>query len=106
MSVPHAPEPWLADGCIIVSSARDSSSMCVAIATTRANAARIVACVNACAGLAPEVMPDLLAAARAVRHAGPSAAELDDAESDGRSDLTLSWRSLDVALARATHRDD
>jgi hypothetical protein len=61
----HTPEPWTTNpdinrlGWIIESSATGEE---VAITRFRPNAARIVACVNACAGINPEAVPDMLAA--------------------------------------------
>lgn len=69
----HTPEPWRLDtdggsgqyhnirhnmicsGPYLLGSRRDTG-------TAKADAARIVACVNACAGINPEAVPDLLAA--------------------------------------------
>jgi hypothetical protein len=73
----HSPEPWRQDGSIlgdahqlttfIVSSGDDPtifvSSYCPTaeeVAQYDANVARIVACVNACRGLNPEVVPELV----------------------------------------------
>ena len=77
----HAPEPWrVGKGSFMGLAVLDADSDGVCACSTglqplyagdeeakRANARRIVACVNACAGLNPEAVPDLLAACEAVR---------------------------------------
>lgn len=67
MTTKHHPEPWISEGGLI----HDASGKCFADIADRdgfmdeqqlATEARIVACVNACAGINPEAVPDLLAA--------------------------------------------
>lgn len=69
MSITHTPEPWLYRGGEVYS---ESSGRTVARcniggedAVTEANGERIVACVNACNGINPKAVPDLLAALEA-----------------------------------------
>lgn len=67
--VKHTPEPWMAD-LEDYASVIDSDGICVCEMPpytrspnrekARANAERIVACVNACKGINPEAVPDLL----------------------------------------------
>lgn len=62
------------------------------------DAARIVACVNACAGMNPEAVPDLLAA---LKMALPW---LEDADRPGNQQITVLWAALSAtraALAKA-----
>lgn len=69
----HTPEPWIIehdpDGVPYIW--RDGTSHFVTKVTgvmdTEANASRIVACVNACKGINPEAVPELLAALKDVR---------------------------------------
>jgi hypothetical protein len=61
----HTPEPWGdLDGVIVPPYATDDGQAWIAdtrsAPNARRNAARIVACVNACAGINPEAVPDLL----------------------------------------------
>jgi len=51
----HTPEPWKNDPELGVLSLFWKS-----VEETDANAARIVACVNACAGINPEAVPELV----------------------------------------------
>jgi hypothetical protein len=84
MPVPHAPEPWAkraytrhlqvhdAIGCVVVV----TTGTDFAPSKNRANVERIVACVNACAGIADPAAA--LAAARdALREADAALAEED-----------------------------
>lgn len=77
----HALEPWetyiwiprgSADGEPCIGSAPNPQHYRIAVIDTEANAARIVACVNACAGINPEAVPDLLTAAEAILINPPS----------------------------------
>lgn len=66
----HTPEPWTAGDRTIYGSGGDTRmtvahTNCAGSLTMeedRANAARIVACVNGCAGINPDAVPDLLKA--------------------------------------------
>jgi hypothetical protein len=72
----HTAEPWLLNTCgdrreIISSDGSVMGEMCGDDSDPHcwpitANAERLVACVNACAGINPEAVPDLLAALEAV----------------------------------------
>lgn len=64
MTTKHTPEPWHAferDGHWALTAPRCGE---VGIVNDADQAARIVACVNACAGINPEAVPELLAARR------------------------------------------
>lgn len=74
----HTPEPWESSGDIIVNRQITICKMAwdfggdrhangtLPWKTAEANMERIVACVNACAGINPEAVPMLLAACKAV----------------------------------------
>ena len=62
MSTKHTPEPWLASGEYVYGNTNPVGST----VDRPADAARIVACVNACAGLNPEHIPALVEAVQAV----------------------------------------
>ncbi len=110
----HTPEPWLAsgalrsDGAWVISAEPGYAIDQIAvvqtddrIGSTDANAARIVACVNACAGIDPEAVPALLAAARTVQRC--SVAEYNDAgyRTGGRIIPELHFKALVAAIAKA-----
>ena len=97
----HTPEPWWIDDDGFVAAGGGDSYTTVADTHNTydlnkdANAARIVACVNACEGINPDAVSDLLAALVAVN------ALLNDpsAEPD-QADLVL--MDVDNAIAKAT----
>ena len=66
MDTKHTPEPFIAEGCLISSESDGliGSTHYAAMddATMKANAARIVSCVNNCAGINPAAVPGLVAA--------------------------------------------
>jgi hypothetical protein len=100
METKHTPEPWAVEKathshefgtdfieCILVNSARQEiarTSTRIVCNDSTPNAERIVACVNACAGLNPEAIQELIAALDAVTqqlsdlHAAICDQELED----------------------------
>lgn len=104
MTTKHTPEPWVLNKWQGIEDARGMTiEVCgVALPTGRvpedhtghANAARIVACVNACAGINPDAVPDLLAALK-------DATALLDAIAKGYPDIAMDTR---VTKARIRHR--
>ena len=83
----HTPEPWYTrhgqissetsmHGCTIANC--NSTARGISDEEAKANAARIVACVNGCKGINPDAVPDLLHAcevALAAMETGPGTAE-------------------------------
>ena len=67
----HTLEPWKPDNNRrhIIGNGRDIARVFGAFEDNEAdaNVSRIVACVNACQGLNPEAIPDLLAACKTIR---------------------------------------
>ncbi len=120
----HTPEPWVIDEFLeregFYKIRGKSENLCPvhvysfsehgADPESTANAARIVACVNACAGIKPEAVPDLVAAARAVRER--IIRDCDDgglcpfcgADADEPCDPTCEYKALYAALAKADVR--
>jgi hypothetical protein len=90
----HTPEPWeltrhatpdYAPQCGIYSEDHPAD---FAIVKGEANARRIVACVNACKGINPEAVPDLLEALQDVLH---------EAEEKDRSERLTAERMRSIA---------
>lgn len=63
----HTPEPWNYEKRLrLVNAERfDKHTLIAEIHSTTADGERIVACVNACQGINPEAVPDLLEACKA-----------------------------------------
>lgn len=101
----HTPEPWTADRCydgaLSICQMRHPSRLVCVNATAdalpagydaaEANAARIVSCVNSCAGINPEAVPDLLSV---LKEAYESLA--DGLESEGKTEHE--WSQSDKRL--------
>ncbi len=112
----HTPEPWSTGGFFASDSGPDTqwvwgkpppgmrSGEVVARMVLPANAARIVSCINNCANLNPEAVPDLLEALRDIA----AMLNLNDAESyasDDREGAIDSARSKAlIAVIKATER--
>jgi hypothetical protein len=60
----HTPEPWKLSQDGTITNAEGYVTLLSQSPQARTNAARIVACVNACAGINPEAVPDLRTALR------------------------------------------
>lgn len=117
----HTPEPWFANGSEIRASnpkaerkhtfrpfvAQMLCGPSFSTAEVEANAHRIAACVNACAGLNPEAVPDLLAAAEKVLRAGRAYMEYHKAKfypgigGAKVTGITPALDELDAALTKA-----
>ena len=76
----HTPEPWTGDaqwvmsgpnGVIVAECIRDKDLPTGdGVGLVRNNVARIIACVNACAGINPEAVSDLVEALRKIETCG------------------------------------
>ncbi len=114
----HTPTPWVADndlGCKAIKGNKGGThkqAQYTEIAWTvglaneekdRANAARIVACVNACAGINPEAVPDLIAALQHGLGAAKKAEQAHDIIShvDAKHGLHNWTNAARAALAKA-----
>ena len=100
MEAKWAPEPWTVwrrhNGTSIADGEDKVIADCSALRPHRADAARIVACVNALAGLNPEGVAELVEAAHRVMVFFPELAE-------GRSETSRRvLGALDAALAKVT----
>lgn len=85
---------WYTDGGMIFSSYDDPRGATIATVPEPANADRIVQCVNACAGINPEAVPELLAALEVIsRDVGVRAWLLENDP--------MALRQADTAIARA-----
>lgn len=67
----HTPEPWRAPG---IGEVCDESGRCIGIMIDYANARRVVACINACAGISTDVLE--------LGRVSPDAFELEESRAD------------------------
>lgn len=105
MNTTHTPEPWhVAEGrnhllriaagtAAVVNDCGDSE-----VPQHAANADRIVACVNACAGVNPDAVPDMLAAL----HRADAALSLLMATGNGDRHDRAALDVIRAAIAKAT----
>ena len=100
MTTKHTPGPWRigdAGHTVFGPPNGEPAPKIIAGGLTRANARRIVACVNACEGINPEAVPDLLQACKAAL-----AYMIDDKASDVSGERALS--AIRAAIAKAEGR--
>lgn len=100
----HTPGPWEAfekaeGGYSIESYVESGAWATVAHALDPNNAARIVACVNACEGISPEAVPNLLEALEAIQVI--AYAQVDGNKGDMRAALMESIKQARAAIAKA-----
>jgi hypothetical protein len=80
----------------------ESASSLLPVHRHEANARRIVACVNACEGINPEAVPDLLAACEYVKYAAPETEGLEPGNILSVSLTVAGVRQLRAAISKAT----
>jgi len=106
----HTPEPWEADGNVILQKG-DNASEPIALLVSEPgyrpvvkaqhNAARIITCVNACAGIAdPSAIPELIGAATKLLEAGMSGKHNEDLQEilEAREQLRASIAATEKEL--------
>jgi hypothetical protein len=114
MTTSHTPEPWTHEGPFVDAGSEDAPVACCVSPLfvhdiAAANAARISACVNACAGMANEQLENFSACggfAQVVRAWDTADSTLTDQvktltaeKCDLKADINVSMRSLAIASA-------
>ena len=108
MTTDHTPEPWFAYDCnagtgIGAVDTDDGEHLNLGAMESEANAAHIVACVNACAGINPEAVPEMLKALSACLEALNVAFQADEnpfgVHHNAAADAV---DAAEVAIAKAT----
>jgi len=104
MKTKHTTGKWIhnecesgPDGCIFHDIRAQRKGFSITVATARgtnqeANAERIVACVNACEGINPEAVPEMLKA-------------LQNIENDSGTIPPAIWAMRNAAIAKATGQE-
>ena len=102
----HTPEPWrhFNNRYIIAPPTEREAGRIIGIIKDDSDRSRAVACVNACAGINPEAVPDLLAALRDCIEAlsiTPNGAGFSKPQEEARNDAR---RKARAAIAKAEGR--